>query len=192
MLSIGREAEQFSCVTSLDPIAILCAPRSIDIAAVRDARRRQEKELPAMTGSSDSTDANRRGITRGFLDGILKVSFFKTVLSGEVAQFGSGKCELLVKIKPEHRQFLGAVHGGIIGALADDSCAWACASVAGELVTASYTINLLAAATGDEVVARGSLIKAGRRIIVGKSEVYSVAAGEEKLVAVFQATMSPT
>jgi uncharacterized protein (TIGR00369 family) len=131
-----------------------------------------------------------RGITREFLDSILKVSFFKTILSGEVTQFGGGRSELSVIVKPEHRQFLGAAHGGIIGALADDSCAWACASVAGELVTASYTINLLAPAMGERLVARGSVIKAGRRVVVGRSEVFSVQDGQEKLVAVFQATMS--
>ena len=131
-----------------------------------------------------------RGITREFLDSILKVSFFKTILAGEVTQFGEGRCELSVIVKPEHRQFLGAAHGGIIGALADDSCAWACASAAGELVTASYTINLLAPAMGERLVARGSVIKAGRRVVVGRSDVFSVQDGQEKLVAVFQATMS--
>lgn len=130
------------------------------------------------------------GITRQFLDSIIEVSFLRTVLGGEVSQFGDGKCEIVVNVKPEHRQFLKAVHGGIIGALADDSCAWACASVAGELVTASYAINFLAAATGDRLIARGQLIKAGRRIAVGKSEVFSVAGDEMKLVAAFQGTMS--
>jgi len=130
------------------------------------------------------------GITREFLDSILKVSFFRTVLDGEVTQFGDGKCELAVQIKPEHRQFLKAVHGGIVGALADDSCAWACASAAGKLVTASYTINFLAAATGDRLIARGQLIKSGRHIAVGKSEVFSVTGHDMKLVAAFQGTMS--
>jgi len=57
------------------------------------------------------TNADRKGISRDFLDEILKVSFFRTVLAGEVSQFGGGACELMVQVKPEHRQFLGAVHG---------------------------------------------------------------------------------
>lgn len=138
-----------------------------------------------------TTIASDTGISREFLDSILKLSFFRTVLAGEVTQFGGGSCELTVQVKPEHRQFLGAVHGGIIGALADDACAWACASVAGKLVTASYSINLLTAAMGESVRARGRLIKAGRRIIVGRSEVYSANGVDEKLVALFQATMAP-
>jgi len=54
--------------------------------------------------------------------------------------------------------------------------------VVGELVTASYSINLMA---------RGHLLKAGKRIVVGRAEIYSVQAGQEKLVAVFLATLAP-
>ena len=133
----------------------------------------------------------RAAIDRHRLDGLIAVSFFKPVLGGEIREFGAGRCELFMPVKTEFRQFLGAVHGGIVGALADDACAWACASVAGELVTAAYTINLLAPAFGDSLIARGQLVKAGRRIIVGRSEVFSLAGRTETAVAMFQATMSP-
>jgi uncharacterized protein (TIGR00369 family) len=131
------------------------------------------------------------GISRAFLDRILEVSFFKTVLDGTVDEFGGGRCQISMVVRPEHRQFLRATHGGIVGALADDACAWACASVAGELVTASYTINLLAAALGDTLIARGRLLKAGRRIVVGRADVFSVQGDKEKQVATLQATLSP-
>lgn len=133
----------------------------------------------------------RTGISRAFLDSILEVSFFRSVLNGAVDQFGEGRCQISMVVEPAHRQFLGAVHGGIVGALADDACGWACASVAGELVTASYAINLVAPAMGDVLIARGQLLKAGRRMIVGRADVYSVQNGEEKLVAVYQATLAP-
>jgi uncharacterized protein (TIGR00369 family) len=130
------------------------------------------------------------GIDRRQLDSIIETSFFRSILKGEVTQFGEGRCELRVAVAQTHRQFLGAVHGGIIGALADDSCAWACASEAGELVTATYTLNLLATAMGSELIARGRLIKAGRRLCVGIAEVFSVKSTKKSLVAVFQGTMS--
>jgi len=42
------------------------------------------------------------------------------------------------------------------------------------------------------LLARGQLVKAGRRIIVGQSEVFSVSSGgAETVVAIYQATMSP-
>jgi uncharacterized protein (TIGR00369 family) len=130
------------------------------------------------------------GISRDRLDQIIATSLFKTTLGGEVRKFGSGMCELYVPLKQEHRQFLGVAHGGIVGALGDDACAWACASVCGELVTATYTINFLAGASGQALVARGQLVKHGRRIAVGRAEVLSIAAAEEVLVAVFQGTMA--
>ncbi len=130
------------------------------------------------------------GVSRAFLDSILEVSFFRSILNGTVDHFGEGSCQIRIAVKPEHRQFLGAAHGGIVGALADDACAWACASVAGELVTASYAINLVAPAMGDVLIARGQLLKAGRHMIVGRADVYSVRDHEEKLVAVYQATLA--
>jgi acyl-coenzyme A thioesterase PaaI-like protein len=45
-------------------------------------------------------------------------------------------------------------------------------------------------ASGEALVARGQLVKHGRRIVVGRAEVFSIAASEEALVAVFQGTMA--
>lgn len=132
----------------------------------------------------------RTGISRALLDSALKVSFFRSVLNGTVDEFGDGRCQISIAVKAVHRQHIGAVHGGIVGALADDACGWACASVAGSLVTASYAINLIAPAMGDVLIARGQLLKAGRRVIVGRADVYSVQNEEEKLVAVYQATLA--
>src|SRR5438132_5804251 len=60
------------------------------------------------------------GLDQQQLDVIIANSFFKTVLRGEVTEFGDGKCGLRVFVRQPHRQFLSAVHGGIVGALADD------------------------------------------------------------------------
>ena len=131
------------------------------------------------------------GISRARLEEIIEVSFFRTVLGGEITAFSEGECELRATIPPPLRQFRGDVHGGIVGALADDACAWACASVAGTVVTAAYTINFMARASGPELIARGRLLKAGRRLVVGQSTVFSLEAGRELHVAALQATLSP-
>jgi len=131
------------------------------------------------------------GVSRAELDEIIAVSFFRSVLDGEVRTYGAGACELRAAIPPSLRQFRGDVHGGIIGAMADDACAWACASIAGKLVTANYALNLLGRASGEVLVARGRLLKAGRRLVVGQAEVCTVEAAGERLVAVLQATLVP-
>ncbi|MEM6566175.1 MAG: PaaI family thioesterase, partial [Pseudomonadota bacterium] len=60
-----------------------------------------------------------------------------------------------------------------------------------EVVTAEIKINLLAPAQGDRLVARGRVIKPGRRLVVVASDVFAVTCGAEVLVAVLQGTMVP-
>ena len=117
-------------------------------------------------------------------------SLFRSVLGGEITEFGSGVCRLRAYPGPDVRQFLGAVHGGILGAIADDAAAWACASVAGELVTASYSVELLAPAMGPVLVAEGEASKLGRTLCVGRSSVFSVDGDSRVLVALFQGTFA--
>jgi uncharacterized protein (TIGR00369 family) len=112
----------------------------------------------------------QEGVSRAWLESAIAGSFFRAVLDGELLAW-SGHCALRIVPRPAHRQHLGAVHGGIVGALADDACAWACASVAGNLVTASYTLNLLGPAIGEMLVAEGSVVKTGRRLVVVRADV---------------------
>jgi len=48
---------------------------------------------------------------------------------------------------------------------------------------------MLAPAKGDSVVARGSVIRAGRTIMVCRADVYALTGSDEKLVAAMQGTM---
>jgi acyl-coenzyme A thioesterase PaaI-like protein len=57
------------------------------------------------------------------------------------------------------------------------------------VLTVEYKINLLAPAQGERMVARGRVAKAGRTLTVCAGDVYSVTAGQEKLVATMLATM---
>ena len=60
------------------------------------------------------------------------------------------------------------------------------------MVTGGYTINFLSPAKGDRLRARGTVVKAGRRQVIVRAEVWSEADGAEPvLVAVAQATVSP-
>jgi uncharacterized protein (TIGR00369 family) len=126
--------------------------------------------------------------TREQLEAYNATSLFKTVLKGEIDEFGAGKCRLKAFPGAGVRQFLGAVHGGILGAIADDAAAWACASIAGELVTASYAIDIVAPAMGPILVAEGEALKIGRTLCAGRSSVFSADGNKRTLVALFQGT----
>jgi uncharacterized protein (TIGR00369 family) len=86
----------------------------------------------------------------------------------------------------------GIVHGGVVGMIADSVMGFAALSVAapGSMgVTAEYKLNLLAPPTGDALVARGEVVKPGKRVTVARADVHAVTADRERLVATALATM---
>ena len=100
--------------------------------------------------------------------------------------------QLVIPLRPDLTQHHGFAHGAVVGAAADNACAWAAASVAGDVVTGSYTIHFLAPARGRRLRAKGEVMKAGKRQVVVRAEVRSEADGEPPvLVAVAQATVIP-
>ena len=120
-------------------------------------------------------------------------SGFSNWLSVEPLVVWGGKSELLLELRPEMTQHHGFAHGAIVGLMADNACAWAASSAVGDVVTGSYSINFLAPAKGDQLRSKGSVVKAGKRQVVVRADVWSEAEGEEPvLVAVAQGTIVPT
>jgi acyl-coenzyme A thioesterase PaaI-like protein len=50
-------------------------------------------------------------------------------------------------------------------------------------------VNLVAPASGEVVIARGSVLKAGRTLTVVRGDAFAVQGGREKLVATMLATV---
>jgi uncharacterized protein (TIGR00369 family) len=97
---------------------------------------------------------------------------------------GGGQVCLELPVREEQTQHHGFVHGGIVGALADTACSWAAATVAGDVVTASYTLQLHAPATTALLRARAAVIKQGKRNVSVEAQVYAVDdSGGERRVA---------
>ena len=97
---------------------------------------------------------------------------------------GNGQVCLSLKIREDMTQHHGFAHGGIVGALADTACSWAAATVAGDVVTSSYTMQFHAPATGDTLIAEAGVIKQGRRNVSAEARVYSASGeGERRHVA---------
>ncbi len=120
-------------------------------------------------------------------------SGFSRWLGVEPLKVWEGEAELALDMREELTQHHGFAHGAIVGLMADNACAWAAASAAGDVVTGSYTINFLAPAVGKRLLAKGTVVKAGRKQVIVRSEVRTeLEDGETKLVAVAQATVIPT
>jgi uncharacterized protein (TIGR00369 family) len=97
---------------------------------------------------------------------------------------GDGKVCLEIDVRQDQTQHHGFVHGGIVGALADTACSWAAATLAGDVVTASYTLQFHAPATTAMLRVRASVIKQGKRNVSTEAQVYAVdAEGSERRVA---------
>lgn len=86
----------------------------------------------------------------------------------------------------------GFVHGGVVGMIADLAAGYAAMTVApagASVLTVEYKMNLMAPADGDHLIARGNVVRGGRRLIVTRAEVFAVASGVERLCALMQQTI---
>ena len=120
-------------------------------------------------------------------------SGFSNWLQVEPIVVWKGKSELLLELRPEMTQHHGFAHGGIVGLMADNACAWAGASVLGDVVTGGYTINFLRPAKGERLRSKGVVIKSGKRQAVARADVFAETEGENPIhVATAQATIIPT
>ena len=120
-------------------------------------------------------------------------SGFSSFLQLEPVRCWDGEAEILMEVRAEMTQHHGFAHGAIVGLMADNACAWAASSTVGDVVTGSYTVNFLAPARGSRLRSKGSVVKAGRRQVVVRADVWSEQDdGDPVLVAVAQATIVPT
>jgi len=133
----------------------------------------------------------RQVATLEIMKEVIKKSPFTAFLGTEILVCSGGSAELVVQIRPELTQHHGYAHGAIVGCVADNACAWAAASVVGDVVTAEYKLHLLAPAVGEKLVGRGRVIKASTRLVVASADVFAVKDGEEKHVATMMATIMP-
>lgn len=113
-------------------------------------------------------------------------------LGASLEAVSPGAVEIALRPSAEISQQHGFVHAGAVAAIADSAAGYAALTLmpsdAGVL-TAEFKINLLAPATGERIVARGRVVKAGRTLTLAQAEVFAVKDGREKLIALLTATL---
>ena len=122
---------------------------------------------------------------------VVKHSSFNQLTNSDVTACADGFAEVQMPFSPDLCQHKGFLHGGLVGYLADVALSWACASAVGEVLTSEYRVHILAPGIGERFIGRGQVIKAGRRQVVARSDVYAVKDGEEKLIATATGTCIP-
>lgn len=86
----------------------------------------------------------------------------------------------------------GFIHGGVVGMIADSAAGYAAMTMipaSASVLTVEFKMNLLAPADGEQLIARGQVVRAGRTLIVTKAEVLALKAGKTSLCALMQQTI---
>ena len=110
----------------------------------------------------------------------------------QITRLAMGECEIALPMCAAVTQQHGYFHGGVIATAADAAGGYAANTVlmpSHEVLTAEYKINLVAPGDGDRLIARGSVRKAGRTLVVASVDVFVVKHGVEKLCAIMQQTL---
>lgn len=141
---------------------------------------------------ASSGKVDRPVATEEILRELLQQHSFTRWTGLELIRAEGGEVETrLVLRKEDMTQHHGYLHGGLVSFLADNAAAWAAATVAGDVVTSQLSLNLVAPGVGEAFRAKAKVLKAGKRQVTVRSEVYAEQDGGQKLIAAAQATILP-
>lgn len=115
-----------------------------------------------------------------------------TTFGATLAKVEPGVVWIRLPFRDDLTQQHGFLHAGAIASVADSACGYAALSLmpadAGVL-SIEFKVNMLSPARGEAIVARGEVIRAGKKIMVCRADVFSITGKDEKLVAAMQGTM---
>jgi uncharacterized protein (TIGR00369 family) len=104
----------------------------------------------------------------------------------------AGEIEIRVPFRRDLTQQHGFLHAGVVASALDSACGYAALSLmpAGVgVLTVEFKTNLLAPASGQELIARGRVVRSGRTITVCQAEALMLSNGTETLTATMLATI---
>lgn len=97
-----------------------------------------------------------------------------------------GLAEIHLPYRPDLCQQHGFFHAGMTATIADTAAGYAAFSLFPadtSVLTSEFKLHLLAPAVGDRLRAVGRVLKPGRTLSIGETEVFAVKDGREKLCA---------
>lgn len=118
---------------------------------------------------------------------------FMKLMNLELSKIEEGEVEAILKIEDTHKQQKGFVHGGVIATMADVVAGFAAVSLVPKghhVVTAEIKVSYFNPGLGEELFAKGWVIKQGKKLYFCEAEVYSINKGNKSLIAKASATMS--
>ncbi len=113
-----------------------------------------------------------------------RLALMRTI-GARLLRVSPGEVAIQLLFREDLTQQHGFLAAGIVTAIVDTACGYAAMSLlpAGAgVLTVEYKVNFLAPARGDQMIARGHVVKRGRTLMVCAGEVLASAGGEEKAV----------
>ena len=113
-------------------------------------------------------------------------------IGAEMTKIAPGQVEIELAYRDDLSQQHGYLHAGVITAIVDSACGYAAMTLTRaveDILTIEYKANFVAPATGEKMIARSRVLRAGRKVTVCAGDVFALRDGEEKLIATMLATM---
>lgn len=117
---------------------------------------------------------------------------FLTLIGAELEQVEQGSVIISCKYREDLTQQQGFLHGGVVTTIADVTCGYTALTVIPEdqeVLTVEFKINLIRPVLTEKIIAVGSVIKAGKHLVVTETEIQDTVTG--KVLAKMLATMIP-
>lgn len=132
------------------------------------------------------------GILPRIADNFTRQGLMQT-LGARLDAASSGHCVISAPITPMVGQQHGYGHAGLSFSLGDSAAGYAALSMMDpdkDVVSVEVKINMLRPAIGTRLIATGSVLRAGRQIVVVRADIEAEATdGTRKLIAAIQGTM---
>lgn len=117
-------------------------------------------------------------------------NFMKT-LGAQMVSIEPGFVQIELPFRADLDQQHGYIHAGVTWSIADSAAGFAAQSLMAPdegVLTVELKINLLAPGRGERLIARGRVERAGRRLTVGRADVYAEDFGAETHIAIATGT----
>lgn len=110
----------------------------------------------------------------------------------EVVRASAGDAEIRIAWREDFGQYAGFLHAGLISALLDTACGFAASTVSGNVLATHVSVSCLSPAVGTAFTAFGHVIRAGKRQIFTRGELFASSdAKKSKLVATADVLLLP-
>jgi uncharacterized protein (TIGR00369 family) len=131
---------------------------------------------------------------RAVVESYVVAQDYLRLIGVELARLAPGGVDYRVPFRADLGQQNGFFHGGVVGGVAEavmGAAAFTLVEAGHNIVGAEYKLNLLSPGLGSALLARGTVVKSGRTLIVCRADVFvETADGEMRLCAIAQGAMA--